>query len=149
VYLTSEYPEWSCTEFNDTFLAMLKSQSYTGNISFDAVHNTIQVNSALFIEVDPAQTAGTGYDAMSTSCDSTGNRQGCTMPNVGATCPIGGSTGWLTTTSPVTPGEQIDLSFIIFDEGDAILDSTVLIDNFRWEITGTVGPCTNPDGCID
>jgi hypothetical protein len=56
----------------------------------------------------------------------------------------GGSTGWLTTTSPVTPGEAVTLHFIIFDEGDHILDSAALIDNFRWG-TATVGtPMTQP-----
>jgi hypothetical protein len=153
VYLTSEYPEWSCTEYNDTFIAMLKSASVSGgaptNISFDAAHNTIQVNSALFIETDPAQLAGTGYDAFSNSCSSPGGRDNCTMPSVGSSCTVGGSTGWLTTTSPVTPGESIDLTFSIFDEGDGILDSTVIIDNFRWDVQGSTGPCTNPDGCID
>ena len=31
---------------------------------------------------------------------------------------------------------------IIFDEGDHILDSTVLIDNFRWELDEVTGPIT-------
>jgi hypothetical protein len=56
---------------------------------------------------------------------------------------IGGGTGWLTTTSPVTPGETITLRFMIFDEGDHILDSVVLIDNFRWQANAaTGGPST-------
>jgi hypothetical protein len=146
VFLTSEYPEWSCTEFNDTFIVWLKSTPYTGNISFDGNHNTIQVNSAFF-GADPAELAGTGYDAISYSCDSLGGRTGCTMPSVGSTCTVGGTTGWLTTTSPVEPGEMIDLNFSIFDEGDHVLDSMVIIDNFRWEVTGSTGPCTDPDGC--
>jgi hypothetical protein len=146
VFLTSEYPEWSCTEYNDTFIAWLTSQQFTGNISFDGSGNTIQVNSAFF-GADPAELAGTGYDAISYSCDSIGGRTGCTMPSVGSTCTVGGTTGWLTTTSPVTPGEMIDLNFSIFDEGDHVLDSMVIIDNFRWEVTGSAGPCTDPDGC--
>ena len=56
--------------------------------------------------------------------------------------PIGGSTGWLTTTVPVTPGEEITLHFIIFDEGDHIYDSAVLIDNFQWLATPTTAPTT-------
>jgi hypothetical protein len=55
-----------------------------------------------------------------------------------------GSTGWLTTTAPVSPGEQVKLHFIIFDEGDHVLDSSALIDNFQWG-TQTVGtPTTIP-----
>ena len=146
VFLTSEYPEYSCTQYNDTFIAWLKSGQYDGNISFDANHNTIQVNSAFF-GADPAALAGTGYDAMSTSCPSSGGRANCTMPTVGLTCTVGGTTGWLTTTSPVTPGEMIDVTFSIFDEGDHVLDSMVIIDAFRWEVTGSSGPCTDPDGC--
>jgi len=150
VYLTSEYPDYSCTEFNDAFVAMLTSQAYNGNISFDAAHNTIQVNSALFIETNPAQLTGTGYDVMVSGdfwChDQETIRPNCQMPPYMTQCPVGGSTGWLTTTSPVTAGESIDLVFSIFDEGDARLDSMVIIDNFRWDITPTSAPCTDPDG---
>ena len=148
VYLTSEYPEFRCTPYNDTFVAMLTSEQYVGNVSFDAAGNTIQVNTALFVETDPAQLAGTGYDASAggTSCFSLGGRPGCFIPPAGP-CIVGGSTGWLTTNSPVTPGETIDLTFAIFDEGDMILDSTVLLDNFRWESRGAENPCTDPDGC--
>jgi len=151
VFLTTEYPEWSCTEFNDTFIVWLKSQQYTGNISFDGNHNTIQVNSAFF-GADPAAMQGTGYDALSYSCAWAGTgepREQCTMPTVGSTCTVGGTTGWLTTTTPVTPGETIELTFSIFDEGDHILDSMVIIDNFRWDVREPAGPCTDPDGCID
>jgi hypothetical protein len=149
VYLTSEYPNYSCTEFNDTFVAMLTSQGYNGNISFDAAHNTIQVNSALFIETNPAQLAGTGYDALVSGpdwCQTQAGRPGCQVPPYTSQCPVGGSTGWLTTTSPVTAGESIDLVFSVFDEGDAVLDSMVIIDHFRWDITPSAGPCTDPDG---
>jgi len=149
VFLTSEYPEYSCTKYNDTFIVWLDSTPYTGNISFDGNHNTIQVNSAFF-GADPAQFNNTGYDAISSDCAwyGTGDpRPNCTMPSVGSSCTTGGTTGWLTTTSPVEPGEMIDLYFSIFDEGDHILDSMVIIDNFRWEVTGSTGPCTDPDGC--
>jgi hypothetical protein len=148
VFLTSEYPEYSCTEYNDTFIAWLKSTQYKGNISFDGNHNTIQVNSAFF-GADPAELAGTGYDTLQygIDCESSGGRSGCTMPTIGSSCTTGGTTGWLTTTSPVEPGEMIDLTFSIFDEGDHVLDSMVIIDYFRWEVTGSSGPCTDPDGC--
>jgi hypothetical protein len=151
VYLTSEYPNYSCTQFNDTFVAMLTSQTYNGNISFDAAHNTIQVNSALFIETTPAQLAGTGYDVTKTGqmwcVPLLANRPNCQVPAYTGQCPVGGSTGWLTTTSPVTEGETIDLVFAVFDEGDEVLDSMVIIDNFRWDIVPSSGPCTDPDGC--
>ena len=48
--------------------------------------------------------------------------------------PAGAATGWLTTTSPVAPGETITIRFIVFDEGDHILDSAVILDHFRWSL---------------
>jgi hypothetical protein len=71
------------------------------------------------------QLAGTGYE----DDDGTGT-------------PIGGGTGWLTTTSPVTPGETATVRFIIFDEGDHIYDSSVIIDNFQFQVQGSTGPNT-------
>jgi hypothetical protein len=56
--------------------------------------------------------------------------------------PIGGATGWLSTNAPVSPGEMITLRFIVFDEGDAILDSAVLIDSFVWGTQTLTQPST-------
>ena len=56
----------------------------------------------------------------------------------------GGGTGWLTTTAPVTPGETLHLRFMIFDEGDHIYDSAVILDNFRWQATAVEEPTTIP-----
>jgi hypothetical protein len=56
--------------------------------------------------------------------------------------PVGGSTGWLTTTAPVTPGDTLKLRFAIFDEGDGIYDSSVLIDNFQWLAGAVSAPIT-------
>jgi hypothetical protein len=55
---------------------------------------------------------------------------------------VGGGTGWLKTTAPVTPGETIKLRFIILDEGDSRYDSSVLIDNFKWELQAVSAPVT-------
>src|SRR5690606_10023021 len=44
----------------------------------------------------------------------------------------GGSTGWLTTTAPVLPGETLTMHFSIWDMSDRAWDSTVLIDHWRW-----------------
>ena len=49
--------------------------------------------------------------------------------------PAGGknaATGWLLTSAPALNGTIITLRFAIWDSGDAILDSLVLIDNFQW-----------------
>ena len=68
----------------------------------------------------------------------------CDLGMLGGGSIPGGSTSWLTTTAPVTPGEDVTLHFIIFDEGDHILDSAALIDNFRWGTSVVMTPTTGP-----
>ncbi len=102
-----------------------------GNISFDAKGNAVTVNNGFFSLIAPNQLTGTGMEKIDF------------MGKV-----TGGATGWLTTTAPVTPGETFTLRFIVFDEGDGIYDSQVLIDHFQWLLmtakTGTTR--APPDG---
>ena len=56
--------------------------------------------------------------------------------------PVGGGTGWLTTTSPGVPGEIATLKFVLFDEGDHQYDTAVIIDNFQWQLMPAAGPTT-------
>ncbi len=67
---------------------------------------------------------------------------GCTLPGYSAPPYTGSISGWLRTTSPLTPGETVTLTFSIHDEGDSILDSAVIIDNFRWQTVPIDGPGT-------
>jgi hypothetical protein len=118
-YFSSEYPEWVCTAYNDHFVALLDSQGYDGNISFDANQNPVSVNVAFFTV--PGCTTCTSPVLAGTGFDGTCQNKIC-----------GGSTDWLYTTAPVTPGETITLRFATWDQGDHKWDSTVLLDNFRW-----------------
>ncbi len=129
-FMSIEFPEFVCTSFDDTFLAMLESNAFTGNVSFDSMGSRVSINVGFFDVCSPTLDAacageddliGTGFESGADS---------------------GGGTGWLTTTAPVVPGEKIRLTFMIFDEGDHILDSTVLLDNFRWELEPVDGPVT-------
>ena len=47
----------------------------------------------------------------------------------------GGGTGWLTTSGNVTPGETIEMRFVVWDTGDGYYDSVVLLDNWIWAAT--------------
>jgi hypothetical protein len=140
-FFSAEYPEFVCTDYNDEFLVEMESPNefiHARNISFDAQKNPITVNNGFFTvcqnDASHAQTkhcmhpvsdiAGTGFEDLQDGI------------------PVGGSTGWLTTTAPVTPGEEITLRYIIFDEGDGVLDSSVVIDNFRWSAQAVDGPTT-------
>ncbi len=142
-FYTYEFPGYICSTFNDFFVALMNPVPMgvdpDGNISFDAQNNLISVNAG-FLEVcnpqmaggknfacalGPGELIGTGYDEQ-----------------------IGGSaaTSWLQTTAPIeNPGQNIELMFAIWDSGDGILDSTILIDNFRFELEeGAVGTIPVP-----
>lgn len=151
-FFSGEYPNYVCTQYNDEFLAIVQSsKTYTTaqNISFDANKNPITVNSGFFIVCQndpskaqtqhcmypPSQNQGTGYET-------TGAPSIPGLPGGGGI--PGGSTGWLTTTAPIQPGEDITLRFVVFDEGDGVLDSAVLLDNFQWGAATVSGPSTGP-----
>ncbi len=139
MFVSAEYPEFVGTEFNDKFLAILDSKSYQGNISFDKNMHPITVNAGFF---DVCQSSMTQCgQTMCTKPVSQLNGTGYEDSDFGGDA-VGGGTGWLTTTSPVTPGETATLKFIIFDEGDHIYDSSVIIDNFQFQVMGSSGPST-------
>ncbi len=156
MFVSSEYEEWVCTDYNDTFEMYLESTaldpaSYPdrdgdtipeGNISFDGNGKPITVNSNFFIVDDCA----TMWNIEGFSGQGFGVVPGVSqIPCYGAygSTNDAGATGWLTTTAPVTPGETITLKFSIWDEGDGIYDSVVFIDNFRWDTTVVSDPITN------
>ena len=122
-FFTSEYPEWSCSSYNDRFVAHMASGGYTGNVAFDASGNALAVTTALFkvcpgCEAGDAGLAGTGMDGEAPS--------------------DGAATGWGTATVPVQAGELVTLQFAIMDDADGSDDSVVLLDNFQWVISTTL-----------
>jgi hypothetical protein len=153
-FYSSEWPNFVCSDFNDAFIAYLTSSGITDNISFDSINNPVAVNTNFFdrctagaplgcnrsdgITPDPplststcaggaGELDGTGYsDTAPTLC----------MNGSDISASLGGATGWLTTHAPIAPGEQFTIEFMIWDAGDGILDSSVLLDHFQW-IGGT------------
>lgn len=146
-YFTAEYWSWTCTEYNDFYLALLTSTASgippDKNISFDGLSNPVSVNNGFF---EVCQTkgcyscpggvgalAGTGMDADDVWASTSGLQR------------TGGGTVWLQTTAPVVPGETITFEMMVFDVEDSILDSQVLLDDFEWSIDASqVG--TGPPG---
>jgi hypothetical protein len=135
-FYTFEFPQYVCSEFNDFYVTIMAPKVASlpdNNISFDQDQSPISVNNSL-LRVCTAQTAG-------------GNK---------FTCPLGpslltntgfadhGATGWLKNQAPVAPGSEIILRFAIWDAGDHVLDSTVLIDNFQWSVATGVSVTTTP-----
>jgi hypothetical protein len=140
-FFSQEYMNFTCSSYNDFFITMLDSTWLPGpggvaipadkNICFDSNGNYISVNTQQFFTVC---TPKTGY----TCPDGTAG-----LSNTGYLASNAGATAWLTTTAPVVPGETITLRFVVWDTSDQVLDSMVLIDNFRWSATPSTGPNTN------
>lgn len=129
-FFTSEYPEWVCTAYNDSFVALLQSSyqpanpaSNSNNISFDSAGNPVNVNIGFFTVVSGPALTGTGMEGK------------CANPFTGKKDICGGSTGWLETSAPVVPGETIQMELAIWDASDRVWDSIVLVDDFTWSGT--------------
>ena len=143
-FFSFEFPYFVCTAVNDQFVALADpapAGAINGNIAFDSASNPVSVNLGSFPHCYPAgigQYAG-NCQILSPPCPQ--------VPN--PYCPAGpallsgtgfdiansdnsGATGWLTTTAPIAPGESVALRFAIWDGADSGVDSTVLIDRFRW-----------------
>lgn len=118
-YFSSEYPEWLCTIYNDHFVGLLESNQNVGNISFDSMNNPVSVNVGFFNV--PGCPTCTSNVLTNTGFDGTCSGQIC-----------GGATDWLQTSAPVDPGEEITMHFSVWDQGDHVWDSSVLIDNWTW-----------------
>ncbi len=153
-FFSSEWPEYVCTEFNDGFLAVLESEAFNGgspeNISFDAQGNPVSVNNGFFDRCTPnTKTCGDGKETLSACSGGEDELKGTGYYNKGSYCDTsstgGGATGWLTTSAPVKPGETIKLKFMIWNTGDTNYQSSVLLDNFRWEVGETVVGTDRPN----
>jgi hypothetical protein len=133
-FYSAEFPEFLCYDFNDFFVTLLTSSEPSipadKNIAFDANNNPVSVNNAFFQVCFPPMGSPAGTCPAGTlELADTG------MGGWGTSVKDGGGTVWLTNDSPVIPGETIELEFIIWDSGDPNVDSLVLLDRFRWNVT--------------
>ena len=159
-FYSGEWPAYVCSNFNDGFVAYLSAKGFNNgqpdNMSFDKNMNPVSVNNGFFDRCTPNVTTGceslTGTPATS-QCPSGPAELGGTGFGIdGAWCigsnkhsTNGGATGWLTSQAPVQGGETFTLELMIWDTGDGVLDSSILLDNFQWVgggvvVTGTDRP---------
>lgn len=160
-FLTYEYPQYICTPYNDFFVALLDPKPPElpdANIAFDQDKNPISVNNSLLQVCEPGtfggkmftcplgadMLTGTSFDGMS-PCAGAIPKEFTDLfnmvfmmfpfpvppPPMAATSK-NAATGWLQTSAPSEAGTIITLRFAIWDSGDGILDSVVLIDKFEW-----------------
>lgn len=136
IFYTYEYPNYICSEYNDFFVAIVDPPppgSVHGNVSFDNQGNPVSVNNGYLEVCTPGFHGGKQFDCP----------QGTSLLQ-GTGYGPGASTGWLQTIAPVTPGSDVTLTFAIWDAGDNILNSTVLIDNVTFDVTDASVPVTEP-----
>lgn len=149
-FYSGEWPAYICSSFNDGFVAYLTAKGFNGgkpdNMSFDKNNNPVSVNNGFFDRCTPNVKTGCAPNATPGTSTCPGGESELLGTGFGFTdqwCKAfagggsdastnGGATGWLTSQAPVQPGETFTLELMIWDTGDGILDSSVLIDNFTW-----------------
>jgi hypothetical protein len=161
-FFSSEFPEWTCSQFNDFFVVLLDS-TYAGNPANPADKNLAfyrrpadgakvpigtnlaQGDTGLFTQCMNGTTGcASGNEAGMETCAGTEQLQSTGFDDPATGCNAGnlkgGATGWLTTTGNVVPGEVITLRVAIWDTGDHGYDSLAVVDGFAWsEDTSTPG----------
>lgn len=138
-FYSAEYHTYQCTQYNDYYLASLTS-GVAGipadhNISFDSLNNAVSVNNGFFQDC-----GGNGKSCGSCPYGTTSLLGTGFGPDSGGPFSTinGGSTEWLTTDSPILPGETMTLELMVFDVSDHVYDTLVLLDNFRWSLTPVI-----------
>lgn len=156
-FLSAEYPEYVCSNFNDQVVALVDTPSGTPS----PIANPVDKNLMTYLDSSLKKwpiginiAAGTSLFAV---CESQAANPGCWDTSVNAascaagigsllgtgfeknpTCTIGGGTYWLTTAGNVNPGQIVELRVVIWDVSDSIYDSTVLLDGFKWLSNATL-----------
>jgi len=143
-FLSTEFPFWVCKEYNDFFISLLDSEHTSDDPEFQNPSDKnlamapggypVGVNMAMMEDSELFTVCEVSADWP--SCQGAEDLVGTggfeTFPHMGTPAKRGG-TGWLTVRGNVVEGEVIKLRLAIWDTGDHIFDSLVLIDNFRWQ----------------
>lgn len=152
-FFSAEYPEYVCTEYNDFFVTLVDSTDDNNpadmNIAIydDGVDtwplgvNILTAANGLFTACTDGTISQCGAPEAYTGCTSNAELDGTGFDvngQVEFNCDYGGEagggTGWLTMSGNVTPGEVVELRFIIWDSSDQLFDSLVLLDNWQWSV---------------
>ncbi len=131
---SAEFPEYVCKGFNDFFVMLLDS-TFTStdmnlqnpadkNLAMDENKNSVGINlakSGLFKVCKNKVFPPTNFPG----CLDDTELQGTGFEGHGAT-------GWLVSRGNIVPGEEFKIRMAIWDTGDHIYDSLVVLDNFKW-----------------
>jgi hypothetical protein len=129
-FFSSEFPEYVNSGVNDIFTVWVDSPEFTGN--------------TCFVGDSPCSV-----DALIGAANTFTGAGNTNHPSLAGTDYGGGSgqvTGWQTLTGPATPGQPLRIAFAIFDMGDDIFDTAVVMDDWRWDCTGCIPGLPVEDG---
>ena len=170
-FFSAEFPEYTCTAFNDFFVILLDSE-YAGdppnpadkNLAFyqpPGTQTKVPVgvnlghgNTGLFTQCVNGATGCAGLiDGTISTCTGTDQLAGTGFDEPSSSCDpnslAGGGTGWLVTSGNVNPGEIITLRIAIWDTSDHSWNSLAVVDGFQWSTEvaqpGTVVFKQNPN----
>jgi hypothetical protein len=160
--LASDYPEWTCSNANDVFVALLDSAyastphnpldrnlaRYTaapGQV-YPLGVNLAAGNTGLFTQCLNGNTgcAAGAVAGVTSTCVGTAGLAGSGMDVLnpmgifgqpgfcGVNNLLGGGTDWLLVRGNVVPGEVITLRLAVWDVGDGFQDTVILLDDFQW-----------------
>jgi hypothetical protein len=153
-FFSSEFPEYTCSPFNDFFVVLLDS-AYQGdhpnpadkNLAFykggtqnyPVGVNLAHGNTGLFTQCKNGATGCRGTAGTISTCTGVDELAGTGLDKADpgscdSTALEGGATGWLVTSGNVKPGEIITLRIAIWDTSDDALDSLAVIDGFQWDL---------------
>ena len=162
-FLSAEYPEFVCTNFNDQYVALVDTPNGTPAPIPNPVDKNLMTYTAAGQKYPIAINIAKGTNVFSV-CDTASTTSACSGTNVSAqsctlgagslagtgfekptagTCIIGGGTYWLTTAGNIIPGDILQLRIAIWDVGDSAFDSTALIDGFQWLANATLPGTSN------
>lgn len=127
-FITAEYPNWVGTEYNDILVVWNTSEAYTGNVCF--VGDEPCTVTALEAAIEDAANGG----AIHTSPKMAGTGMKANGGLLGT--PGGGATGWYQMQGQSVPEETLEITIALFDMGDSLWDTIVLLDNWRWNCEG-------------
>jgi len=128
-FFSEEFPEFVGSQFNDAFFIETPSSDINivgnipvsdTNIATDLFGSRVSINTTGVTGMTALNAAGTTYD---------------------------GATGILTTAGRVDEGAtQINIIFSVTDLGDSVYDTTVFLDNFRFDDEFIAPPPADPPG---
>lgn len=139
-FFTYEWPGYVCDTYNDFFIANLSpapAAHADGDISFDSLNNPISVNNGLLTVCGPPGSYGNQATKQFDCPNGTGELSGTGFEGHGAT-------SWLSTQAPVEPGQVMKIRWTVYNSADHVLNSTTLIDNWKWVVAPGVDVGTAP-----